>query len=347
MKLTEADLRWAASQGIISTEQAGKLWETLQSRSEVRATFDLANVAYYLGAMIVIGAMAWLMTKGWEQFGGVGIIILALTYAICFSLAGKYLWYNLSLKIPGGLLITMAVCMTPLAIYGIENATGFWPQGNPGTYHDYYIWIKGSWLFMEIGTIIIGLFALKFIRFPFLTAPIAFSLWFMSMDLTPIIFGKNEFAHTERLWVSLVFGLLVIIVTYIVDRRTKDDYAFWGYLFGLMSFWGGLSLMESGSEWGKIAYCLINVALMLIAIFLDRPVFIIFGSLGFFGYLGYLSHSVFKDSMIFPFVLTILGLAIIFLGIKYQRNKRAIELLAISLVPANLLWLIPKERRSQ
>jgi hypothetical protein len=62
---------------------------------------------------------------------------------------------------------------------------------------------------MEVGTIIAALITLKFIRFPFLTFPIAFSLWYMSMDLTPLLFGKPEFTWQQRLWVSLFFGLLM------------------------------------------------------------------------------------------------------------------------------------------
>src|SRR3990172_2465257 len=186
MKLTEQDFQWAASQGIISYELVQRLWEAFQSRSEVRPKFDLAHVAYYLGAMIVIAAMGWLMTNQWERFGGLGISTLALTYAICFVLVGRFLWNNLNLKIPGGLLLTMAVCMTPLAVYGIETVTGLWPQGDPGTYHNYYVLIRGSWIIIEICTIIGGLVAIKFFRFPFLTAPIAFSLWFMSMYISPL-----------------------------------------------------------------------------------------------------------------------------------------------------------------
>lgn len=347
MKLTEQDFQWAVSQGIIPSEVAQRLWEAFQSRSEVRPKFDLAHVAYYLGAMIVIAAMGWLMTNQWERFGGLGISTLALTYAICFVLVGRFLWKNLNLKIPGGLLLTMAVCMTPLAVYGVEKASGLWPQGDPGTYHNYYILIRGSWIIIEVCTIIAGVIALRFFRFPFLTAPIAFSLWYMSMDIAPLIFQTNELAYVQRLWVSLIFGLIVLVTAYLIDRSTKEDYAFWLYLFGLMSFWGGLSLMESGSEWGKIAYCLINIALIIVSIFLDRPVFIIFGSVGFFGYLGYLSHSVFQDSMMFPFALTILGLAVIYLGIKYQRNRTAIEALATSIVPSNLKWLLPKGRMAR
>ena len=85
---------------------------------------------------------------------------------------------------------------------------------------------------------------------------IAFVLWFMSMDLTPWIFGRSEFTWDERRIVSLWFGLAVLVVAYVVDRRERGgDFAFWLHLFGLMAFWCGLSLTNSGSEDGQATLC--------------------------------------------------------------------------------------------
>src|ERR1700676_5316092 len=209
MNLSKEDLTWAAKEGVISAEEGGHLVGKLQERGAgaTKSKFDMANVAYYFGALIVMSAMGWLMNLAWEQVGGVGIFLLATCYAFLFVLTGRTLWYKENLTIPGGLLFTLAVWMTPLAIYGLERATGLWPQGAPENFQGYHIWIKGSWILMEVGTVITGLIALKFIRFPFLTFPIAFSLWYMSMDLAPLLLGKTEFNWHERLWVSLCFGL--------------------------------------------------------------------------------------------------------------------------------------------
>src|ERR1700689_1666804 len=346
MNLCKEDLRWAAKEGGISAAQADHRLQQLQDRatSSAGSKFDVANVAYYFGALIVMSAMGWLMNLGWERFGGAGIFSLAALYAALFILAGRTLWYKENLKVPGGLLFTLAVWMTPLAIYGLERMTGVWPQDAPENFQSYHIWIKGSWIVMEVGTVLAGLIALKFIRFPFLTFPIAFSLWYMSMDLTPLLVGKQAFSWYERLWVSLCFGLLVLLVTYAVDRRTKDDYAFWGFLFGLAAFWGGLSLMDSNSEWNKFLYCLINIGLIFLAVFLQRRVFVVFGACGVFGYLGHLSYSVFKDSFLFPLVLSFLGLVVIFLGVQYQRHRDEIEAAILNLAPAGIRRLRPIER---
>lgn len=184
---------------------------------------------------------------------------------------------------------------------------------------------------------IASLVALKFIRFPFLTAPLAFAGWYMSMDLAPLLFGQSDFGWDQQLWVSLVFGLLMLVMAFMVDRRTEEDFAFWGYLFGLFAFWGGLSLMDGGGELARFVYCLVNVALMVISVLLARRVFLVFGALGVFGYLGHLAYVVFADSLLFPVALTGLGLAVIALGILYQRHHAGIEQAVLRMLPPALV----------
>jgi hypothetical protein len=351
VQISREDLTHAAQQGVISYEQADRLWSAFSSRTETAGAesgnrFDLGHVAYYFGAMVVISAMGWFMTLGWERFGGRGIFLIAVAYALAFIFAGRELWYGRKLLVPGGLLFVLAVWMTPLAVYGLERMVGFWPQSDPGTFRDFHEWIRGSWIVMELATVLAGLIVMRFVSFPFLTFPVAFTLWYMSMDLTPLFFGE-PFTWKARLWVSAIFGFILLVIAYTVDQRTKPDYAFWLYLFGMMAFWGGLSMMESGSEFTKFLYCLINVALITISVLVGRKVFMVFGSLGVFGYLGHLSWSVFKDSMLFPFALTFIGLLVIFLGIMYQRNQDRIATAVLGLVPPGMQRFLPQHRHAQ
>jgi hypothetical protein len=98
--------------------------------------------------------------------------------------AGLGWWLrNKGFIIGGSLLITVAICLVPLLTYAIEDILGLWPAEYPGAYKDYYPWINGSWIVMELATIVAAAIALRYVRFAFLTAPIAFSFWFLSMDL--------------------------------------------------------------------------------------------------------------------------------------------------------------------
>ncbi|MEM6521316.1 MAG: DUF2157 domain-containing protein [Cyanobacteria bacterium P01_C01_bin.70] len=346
MKIERHDLEWAVNENIIQPETAERLWQAWRERQKDIPQFNFTNVAYYFGALIVIAGMSLLMNLAWEQLGGSGIFMLASIYVAIFTSAGWHLWFNQELKIPGGLLTTVAVCIVPLAIYGFQRMVGIWPQDDPGSYSNYHVWVKASWFYMEVGTILAGLLALRWIRFPFITAPIAYTLWYMSMDLTPLIFGKESYTWDERLWVSFWFGLATIVVAFLIDRRirrSQGDFAFWLYLSGLMAFWGGMTFMGPGSEWEGFLYCLINLFLIGLSILLRRRVFALFGGMGVLRYLGYLAFSVFQDALLFPIALSFVGVLMILGGVQYQRNYAVWEAWLHRVLPASLLNLLPKE----
>jgi hypothetical protein len=345
MHIEKSDFFAAASKMGIPKEQAEPFWELLSTQSDTGNKFNFAHIMFYLGTMIVISAMSWFLGIGWETFGGKGILIISLSYMALFIFIGNKLSQKQNLKVPGGLFITLAVCMTPLAIYGFQQMTGWWLTETPGNYKDFYSWIKGGWFTMEIATILTGTITVICYPFPFITSPIFFSLWFMSMDITPIIAGP-EYTFNDLLWVSLWFGLAILVVSYFIDQRTKQDFAFWGYLFGMLSFWFGLSYMESDSELKRFGYCCINIGLVLISILLQRHIFLIFGSLGIFGYLASLFYRNFYDSTAFPFVLSALGIGIVFIGIWYQKNHQRIEDFILKALPDVVKKMLPRNRKS-
>jgi hypothetical protein len=92
-----------------------------------------------------------------------------------------------------------------------------------------------------------------------------------------------------------------------------------------MTFTGGLSLLDSGSQWAKLGYCLIHVALIVISLVLQRRVFLVFGSLGVFGYLCNEAYTYFRNSVAFPFVLSFIGIVIIVGAMKFKKNERALQ----------------------
>lgn len=344
MRVSRGEFDRAAA-GVISAEQAEALWGMLARGATDRSRFDLANVAYYFGALVVISAMGWFMSDAWERFGGWGIFSIALAYAGVFGAMGWVLRRR-GLVVPGGLLATLAVCMTPLAVYGFERATGLWMQADPGEYRDFFDWIRGGWFVMEAATIAAALVALRFFRFPFLTAPLAFCLWFMSMDLTPLLFGADVSDPELFQKVSLFFGLAVLLVSYLADLLlgAEEDYAFWGYLFGTFAFWGGLSLLGGGTELDWFLYGAINLGLILLSVLLKRRVFVVFGAVGVFAYVAHLADELFADSILFPFVLSAAGLAIIALGILYAKNRPRLERAVQRFVPENARRFLPNTR---
>jgi hypothetical protein len=149
--------------------------------------------------------------------------------------------------------------------------------------------------------------------------------------------GWNEWQYYRDF--SLVFGLGMLAVAVWVDFRARRsyaegrDFAFWLYLFGTLTFWSGLTMQHSDSELGKFIYLLINLAMVAVGAVLGRRVFAVFGGVGIALYLGHLSYKVFKDSLLFPFALTLIGLAIVAAGIWWQRNESRISAALRSRLP--------------
>lgn len=338
------DLARAVSAGVLHPGQEQALLAFLRQQPESRASFQLAHVAFYFGALLIMGAMGWLLTEAWMRIGDGALLAIALLYIAGITL------FALSLQrrnqpVAAGVLAAVAVSIVPLAVFAIERLAGWWPLDDAqGDYHQYYTYVQGGWLAMEAATVLAGLLMLRLIPFPFIVMPIAVALWFMSMDLSEWFHG-DLFSWEQRRTVSLWFGLGLLLVFLVIDGRTRRDYAFWGYLAGLAAFWGGLTLMDSGSEWGKALYCLINLGLMCLAVLLRRPVFMVFGAMGVAAYLGYLSYEVFADSLLFPVILTLIGLGVIGLGMLYQKRREALSEQLRAQLPERLLQLLPALRR--
>ncbi len=345
--ISRDDLKRAVDQGLISKEASEALWRFLAAGDQALTApprFDVAHLLWYAGALIIIGAMGLFTSLAFSTWGGGALAVTALIYAVVFILLGTILWRR-DLRIPGGLCITIAVTMTPLLVFGIQEEFGWWSQEAEDNYLGFYRWIRASWLPMEIATIIAGIVALSFYRFPFLIAPIAVAMWFMSMDLTPWIFDEDWNSFDQRKVVSLWFGLAMLALAWLVDVRARGDFAFWLHLFGLMAFWGGLSLMDSDSEIAKASYCLVNIGLLLLGLFLQRRAFAVFGALGITFYLHHLAEDVFQDSLLYPFALSLIGLLILGTGILYFRKQAAIEEMLRTHLPAGLQALRPVHAR--
>src|SRR5918994_1909150 len=118
--------------------------------------------------------------------------------------------------------------------------------------------------------------------------------------------GSPPSWHLRKL-VSVWFGLGMIIVAWTVDVRSRGDFAFWLHLFALLALWGGLTSMGGGGELSRAVYCLINVGLIGLGLFLQRRVYALFGGLGVAVYLHHLAEWVFEDSLLYPVALSMIG----------------------------------------
>jgi hypothetical protein len=353
LKFSDDDLCAAHAAGIITAAQCDALLGFLAPRSAIRdahraadegrGKFDVVHLLWYGGALTVMSAMGLFSTVAFAQMGGVALTATAVVYAVLFLGAGHYLWRVSKLETPGGLLIAVAVSMAPLAVFGVEDALGWWSKfGKPGTPHDFYVWIKGSWIFMEIAALAAAALALRFYRFPFIVLIAGIALWFMSMDLVPWLTGTPAYDFEVSRKVSVWFGLAMLAAAVAVNLRQRSgDFAFWLYLFGMITFWGGITASSNGTAFDKALYWAMNVSLLMLSTVIGRRVFAVFGTIGVAIYLGDLAGKVFKDSLMFPFALSAIGVGIIAFGLYYHRRQAAVQAWMDAQLPPALKRLRP------
>lgn len=338
MRISSNDLKAAVKAKLITQKQADQLAEFWQSGQDDSPSFRLAHVLYYFGGLLAISAISLFVTQAWTLLIGIPLFIIStLFFLLGLALMRYFLKQNL--RVPAGIMATFSLVAVPMAIYNLQTWLGYFPKTD-FNYADYNYYINWMWVPMELGTLLAGAIMFYFYRFPFLLFPISITLWYMSMDLYSLLYHVKEYAWEERASFSLYFGLIMLIFAFYIDIKqttVKRDYAFWLYLFGVVTFWGGLSLHYSHSEFSHFIYCMINIAMILISVFLNRRVFAIFGTIGVLSYLGHLSFSVFAGSLGFPVLLVLIGILIILAATRWTKVEKKLFMRFRPYIPAALL----------
>ncbi|MDR2941972.1 MAG: hypothetical protein LBV17_05235 [Treponema sp.] len=336
MKYTDEQLDEAARSNIFSDEQVKRFREYVQNCNDNVTKFQ--KVLYYGGALLIISAMTWLMKTNWGSLAG--MVCISALYIAAFLFAGYYVFFIKNMEVAGGLLFSVSIAVTPLFVFSLLRLMGFWTA--EWAYNDYYVWVKGKWIILEISTILAALPILLKTKFPFHVFLIAGSLWFFSMDIVPIIYKTDYITWTERANISNIFGLIMIFSGYFMNIKFKKDYSFWLYLFGLITLSSGLSVFYNHNTAKFVLLGVVNILLILFSLFINRNVFLVFGAIGLAEFLSRLSWEFFYDSKLFPFSLTIIGVFLILLGIFFQKNRNNIEENVIRKLPSFILDLRPK-----
>lgn len=319
MDLKHRHLETATQAGIITPRQAEQLWAFWQQASEQVPSFQLTHVLYYFGGLLAISAISLFVTTAWDTLRGAPLLILSSLLFLLGFLLTQY-FTGKKLLIPAGIMAVFSLAVVPLSMYNLQAWLGYLPASYD--YAEFHQWVSWYWVPMELVTLVVSGVMLYFYRFPFLLFPLSIILWYMSMDLWGLLLHHSVMDFSNRAMFSLYFGLGIILAALLVDLKRSDtqkDYAFWLYIFGVLTFWGGLSAQDSHSELGKFLYCCMNVVMIFVSVFLNRRVFAVCGAIGILGYLGHLARSVFENSLMFPIVLMFLGLAIVFMGVYWAR----------------------------
>jgi hypothetical protein len=281
--------------------------------------FDTPNFLLYFGAVVAIAATGFFVGLGWERRGATFMFVASMAFLAVYA-AASVLLLRRGLFTAGGLFATMAVSVVPLVVYGFERLVDWWPMDQPRAFESFHQEILASWVVMELITIAVGIATLVYARFPLILAPVAWAVWYLSMDLAPLVFGENV-TTDERIGVSIVVGLAMIASGLALDTRGQRRIAFWAHFFGLLTLLGTLCWLTFEHN-DRTTWTLITVASFVTALAsipLRRTTYVVFGGLGLLAATCYWAFDVFEDSLVFPFAVAAAGIAFMALGILVKR----------------------------
>jgi hypothetical protein len=333
LKFAMADLENWGEKGLITPEQmmnirsyiAAEISIAEQSQAEVeqRKGLNFVSIAYYFGAFMILLAYTIFMGLKWESLGLNGQMMVSFFTIIVLWVIGYYL-QHIGFQTAGGLLIFAGTGIVPLLVYSVQLAVGLWDDSGY-VYKDFYRTVAKTWLILEIVSLFVAIIVIWRVRFPLITLLIAFWTWYLSMDITRLI-SKN---HNAWEWgdniqiVSTLIGLGMLTLGVFLQRNTKRDYSFWFYLFGHLIILGHLSSLTLYKE-GALGLVYIGTYLtfVVVSVWLQRRVFLVFGAAGCYGYLSYLAFQVFNGALGFVFALGSIGLLIVLTAVGYQKYAR-------------------------
>jgi hypothetical protein len=250
-------------------------------RLRERPVFDSYGFLLYFGALLAAVSTAWVIGELWRSQGD-GAMFGFTTLALAASVALPVPLLRAGRHAAGALLVFIAVTVVPLWVYAFERWIDVWPRQDPGEVGFFHTTIQAGWVAMEIVTALAALAALYLTRFPFLVAPLGFVLWYFSMDLAPLFFGTSP-SNDERAWVAIAVGLLMIAASALAEQRGLRPYGFWGHLFGLLSFAGGLFWLWSDSDAGWVGIALVALGALPVGLVFRRPAYAVFTAIGLVG----------------------------------------------------------------
>lgn len=297
------------------------------ARAEAPRGFSGVNVAYGIGALLVLFAFGWFLVTKWAALGPWGVLGVALLYAAILVVAGRQLT-RIDFPRAGGLAYTLAVALTPLVAWSVMTLGGEWPNDAPnGPLFRYQPWMATRNLVLELSTILVALLVWRKRRFPALVLPLAVALWAVWLHLTQLVDLDRGGKYWGQ-WTMLAAGFTLLAIADGVERwqqRTgvkerEGDYAGLLWYVGLAATgFAYLVIWLDADEW-KHLMPFVAMGFLVLSIVLRRRGFVVAGVLGVFGYLAWLASDVFKTGAMFPIVLAALGILTIFATVWLQRR---------------------------
>jgi hypothetical protein len=327
--------RWVAA-GIITADQRNAMLADVKGRGPLPGALDMSTLLYYAGGILVLVAYSVFLGLQWEELKEEGRVAIAAASMAFFAAVSFTLLRSERFRLPGELLTVATVAITPLLTFAVLDAAGLWPH-EPTNWHFYHEWqawdqahldyvgdLQRARLGMAAASLAVAVVVLCLVRSPFVAAAAAVGLGWLAVEGGQVATGPNIDEFEWGTAVSLLLataGAVIVALGVALHGRTQRDYTTWLYVLGLTGLVGGLwgrAVDSDALGWG-VGFLVVAVLVLLLSIPLQQRLFAIVGVAAAYSYFGKLVFDVFEGSAVAALAMAALGLAIVAMGMLYQR----------------------------
>jgi len=284
-------------------------------------------IAVYLGLLLVVAASVSLLVIYWNSLGPWGVLALAVLFLAGYLGASEILRRRDLLQ-PADVLEAVAVAWVGVATYAVQELVGVWPEGasDLGRIH------VGLTTIAVVGLVAaLLLFALR--PDPLLLVPIAAATGLLAVDLAELVFGKGIDDLSPRQITAFVvpLGLAWIAFGLWLDVTRRRGYATWAHWVGLALT--GIAVVAAVPKTvpGFAVIGFLGALALFFSAFVRHWSFTVIGAL------GVLMATMSAMSLlggIAPLVIAVVGIALIFVGLRWSRWRESIRSAVLARMPA-------------
>lgn len=284
-------------------------------------------IAVYLGLLLVVAASASLLAIYWHDLGTWGVLALGVVYLAGYLAASEILRRR-DLTQAADVLEAVTVAWVGLTTYAILELAGLWPQGASGLARIHV----GLTTIAVVG--IAGASLLLALRpDPLLLVPLAAASALLAADLAEFVFGEklDDLSPRQAAAFVLPLGFAWIASGLWLDVTRKREFATWAHWVGLVLTGIAVVAMVPKTVPGFAVIGVLGAFALFFSAFVRHWSFTVVGALGV---LVATTSSMGMLGRIAPLVIAVVGIALIFVGLRWSRWRESIRVAVLARMPA-------------
>lgn len=297
----------------------------------LKPVWTSSNFLQYSGMLIVVVAVAWLLSFLQDVHGTGGLVgWAALFAAVALGLALAF--EQRAGPLLAGLLAVVAVIAFAAFAGAIFDALGLVDDQDGGPLSEGFdFWL----IVLELIVLLAALAALRRFRFPLLALVATLAVWVVLVDILGEIFGGGDDAHAVA---ALIVGLALGAAGRSMDAGAPSPSAFWVHLVAGLSVGGAVIWFLHSEDWHWALVALVALVYVGAARVLLRSSYAVLGAIGLTAVASYFIEKWFSLTSLVPFfetppedvdewgrpvVYLALGIVLVVLGLLVDWRRKA------------------------